>query len=97
MIAAELEASQELSQRVLRFIRDSELEYKQRDRFERYPRQISSREAIEGVLKDVNLDAFTAELLIKELGRTGEHCAARQTIGQGNIEHNHAHISTIMH
>ena len=52
-------------------IRASESEFKQRDRFARYPRQLLPQEAISAVLKDVQLDAFTTELLIKELGRAG--------------------------
>ena len=71
MIDDTLDIVRELSQRVLIYIQVSESEYKIRDRFERYPKQISPKEAIENVLKDEDLNDFTAELLIKELGRAG--------------------------
>lgn len=64
-------AAREISQRVFSFIKEAESEYKERDRFERYPRRIPLKDAINGVLKYEDLDAFTAELLIKELGRAG--------------------------
>ena len=64
-------AARDLTKRVFRFIKEAESEYRERDRFERYPRRIPLKEAILSVLKDEDLDAFTAELLIKELGRAG--------------------------
>ena len=54
------------------FVLATESEYKQRDRYERYPRQLPPHEAIGAVLKDEDLDALTAEMLLKELGRAGK-------------------------
>eukprot|EP00195_Chlamydomonas_chlamydogama_P009493 CAMPEP_0202892486 /NCGR_PEP_ID=MMETSP1392-20130828/2204_1 /ASSEMBLY_ACC=CAM_ASM_000868 /TAXON_ID=225041 /ORGANISM="Chlamydomonas chlamydogama, Strain SAG 11-48b" /LENGTH=693 /DNA_ID=CAMNT_0049576461 /DNA_START=248 /DNA_END=2329 /DNA_ORIENTATION=- len=68
--AAQFRAGQ-LARRVLEYVRLRESEFKQRDRFNRYPAQLPPREAVVAVLHDEQLDELTLELLIKELGRLG--------------------------
>lgn len=63
------------------YVKQREVEFKQRERYNRYPRQLPPSEAVAAVLTDEQLDAFTAELLIKELGRTGAYLHARQGHG----------------
>lgn len=60
-------------QRAQEYVKQREVEFKQRERYNRYPRQLPPSEAVAAVLTDEQLDAFTAELLIKELGRTGAY------------------------
>ena len=55
-------------------IRSIEKEYKDRDRFERYHKQLPPKDAVAAVLREERMDdAFTNELLVKQLGRAGEN------------------------
>ncbi|GAX76303.1 hypothetical protein CEUSTIGMA_g3748.t1 [Chlamydomonas eustigma] len=70
MDAAQFRAS-ELSRRVLEYMRVKEKDFKLQDRFNRYHRELPPKDAVFAVLGDEQLDSLTAELLIKELGRSG--------------------------
>jgi hypothetical protein len=54
------------------YLRLKEQDFKQQDRFNRYPKELPPKDAVFAVLGDEQLDTLTAEFLIKELGRTGE-------------------------
>ncbi|KAG1666121.1 hypothetical protein FOA52_010911 [Chlamydomonas sp. UWO 241] len=73
MEAAEAEAcslrAREVARTIHAYVREREAEYKQRDRFNRHPQQLPPSEAVAHCLGGELLDAFTAEMLIRELGR----------------------------
>eukprot|EP00955_Chlamydomonas_euryale_P045571 353182-Chlamydomonas_euryale.AAC.63 len=73
------------------YVRKKEDEHKQRDRFNRYPQRLGAAEAVSAVLQGTQLNPFTAENLVKELGRSGEDLGTLHARG-----HAHAHVRCCM-